>query len=74
MTLYRTLAKGHAVIIGIDVGGGQGHVVVARGMSFYQTPYGWEPLVHINDPEAYYTQPVPYRNIARVWKVAIVID
>jgi hypothetical protein len=74
MTLYRTLAGGHAVIIGVNAGGSSGHVVVARGMSFAQTPYGWEPLVHINDPMAYYTQPVPFRQFAGAWQAAIVID
>ncbi len=73
MTLYRTLALGHAVIIGVNTGQG-GHVVVARGMSFMQTPYGWEPLVHINDPMAYYTQPVPFRQVARIWVAAIVVN
>ena len=73
LTLYRTLALGHAVIIGV-AGQGGGHVVVARGMSFQQTPYGWEPLVHINDPMAFYTQPVPYRQFAQAWRAAIVVD
>ncbi|MDP3660976.1 papain-like cysteine protease family protein [Phenylobacterium sp.] len=73
LTLYRTLAMGHAVIIGVT-GQGGGHVVVARGMSFQQTPYGWEPLVHINDPMALYTQPVPYRQFAQAWKAAIVVN
>jgi hypothetical protein len=73
MTLYRTLAGGHAVVIGV-VNGGAGHVVVARGMSFMQTPYGWEPLVHINDPMATYTQPVPFRRFAGSWQAAIVIN
>ena len=74
LTLYRTLAQGHAVIIGVSVGQGQGHVVVARGMSFVQTQEGWQPMVHINDPMAYYTQPVPFQQIARAWVAAIVID
>ena len=74
MTLYRKLQQGHAVVIGIDMGQGMGHVVVARGMSFMQTPYGWEPLVHVNDPMAYYTQPVPFRQVARIWVAAIVVN
>jgi len=73
LTLYRTLAMGHAVIIGVNTGQG-GHVVVARGMSFMPTPYGWEPMVHINDPMAYYTQPVPFRQVARIWMAAIVVN
>lgn len=74
MTLYRTLQQGHAVIIGIDIGQGQGHVVVARGMSFQQTPQGVVPMVHINDPMAHFTQPVPYSQIAAVWRVAIIVN
>ena len=74
ITLYHTLAQGHAVIIGVTVGQGQGHVIVARGMSFVQTQYGWQPMVHINDPMSYYTQPVPFQAIARSWEVAIVVD
>ncbi|ESQ76896.1 papain-like cysteine protease family protein [Asticcacaulis sp. YBE204] len=74
MTLYRTLKMGHAVIIGIDAGQGMGHVVVARGMSFQQTPNGVVPLVHINDPMAYYTQPVPFNQVAAVWRMAIIVN
>jgi hypothetical protein len=43
-------------------------------MSFARTPWGWEPMVHVNDPMAYYTQPVPFRRIAAVWQAAIVVD
>ncbi len=74
MTLYRTLKLGHAIVIGIDAGHGMGHVVVARGMSFAQTPQGVVPLVHINDPMAQFTQPVPFNQIAGVWRQAIIIN
>lgn len=74
MTLYRTLKMGHAVVIGIDAGQGMGHVVVARGMSFQQTPQGVVALVHINDPMAHFTQPVPYPQVAAVWRQAIIVN
>ena len=74
MTLYRTLKMGHAVVIGIDAGQGMGHVVVARGMSFQQTPEGVVALVHINDPMAHFTQPVPYPQVAAVWRQAIIVN
>jgi len=74
MTLYRTLQQGHAVVIGIDAGQGMGHVVVARGMSFQRTPQGTIAMVHINDPMARFTQPVPFSQIARVWRSAIIIN
>lgn len=74
MTLYRTLKQGHAVVIGIEAGGGMGHVVVARGMSFQQTPQGPIALVHINDPMAQFTQPVPFDQVAAVWRQAIIIN
>ncbi len=74
MTLYRTLQQGHAVVIGIDMGQGMGHVVVARGMSFQKTPQGTVALVHINDPMAQLTQPVPFDRVAAVWRQAIIIN
>ncbi|EGF92510.1 hypothetical protein ABI_09470 [Asticcacaulis biprosthecium C19] len=74
MTLYRTLKMGHAVVIGIEAGQGMGHVVVARGMSFQQTPQGVVAMVHINDPMAHFTQPVPYSQVAAVWRQAIIVN
>jgi len=74
LTLYRALASGHAVVIGMVTGPNAGHVVVARGMSFVETPYGWEAMVHINDPMAYDTRPVPFHAIVGAWQAAIVID
>lgn len=74
MTLYRTLKMGHAVIIGVNAGQGMGHVVVARGMSFQQTPQGLVPFVHVNDPMAHFTQPVPFNQIAAVWRQAIIVN
>ncbi|MDZ4777887.1 MAG: papain-like cysteine protease family protein [Alphaproteobacteria bacterium] len=75
MTLYKTLASGHPVIIAIQQQGTQsGHVIVVRGMSFVQTQNGVEPVLHINDPMAVYTQPVPFRQLAQMWKAAIIVN
>jgi len=75
MTLYKTLASGHPVIIAIQAQGAQsGHVIVVRGMTFMQTPNGVEPVLHINDPMAVYTQPVPFRQLAQMWKAAIIVN
>jgi hypothetical protein len=49
-------------------------VVVLRGMAWQQTPYGMQPVLFINDPMAYFTQPVPFDNIARYWEAALVIE
>lgn len=72
-TLYSTLASGRAVILQVSSGMGAAHVVVLRGMSFVSTPYGVEAVLHINDPMSYFTQPVPFSNLMRIWIAAIVI-
>lgn len=74
MTLYNTLAQGKPVIIELSQPyQGMTHVVVVRGMGFAQTPMGIIPVLHINDPMSYYTQPVPFSQIAPLWKSAIVV-
>lgn len=74
MTLYRTLASGRPIILSVRTGIASAHVVVLRGMSFMNTPYGVEPVLHINDPLAYFTQPVPYRQLMGIWTSAIVVQ
>ena len=73
MTLYGALAQGRPVILALRSGQGSGHVVVVRGMSFVQTDNGVEPVLHVNDPMAFYTQPVAFRDIVAVWSEAIVV-
>jgi len=78
MTLYNTLSMGYAVILQLSTvppgtTGGMAHVVVLRGMSWQQTPYGIAPFLLINDPMAYYTQAVPYSSIRPIWQSAIVV-
>lgn len=74
MTLYNTLAAGHPVILQIQSGPHSAHVIVVRGMSFVPTPYGTEAVLHVNDPMAIYTQPVPFSQIAPIWMSAIVVN
>ncbi len=73
MTLYKTLASGKPIILQVRAGMQSAHVVVLRGMSFMPTPYGTEPVLHINDPLAHFTQPVPFSNLIRIWMSAIVV-
>lgn len=74
MTLYRTLANGHPVILQVASGPGSAHVVVVTGMSFIPTPFGIDPVLHINDPMAIFTQPVSYGNIVPIWMSAIIVN
>lgn len=74
MLLYNTLASGHPVILQLQTGPGSAHVVVVRGMSFMQTPMGVQPVLHINDPMAIFTQPVPFAQIVPRWVSAIVVN
>ncbi|PKF33389.1 papain-like cysteine protease family protein [Acinetobacter proteolyticus] len=76
MALYQTLAQGQPVIIELSQPYlGMTHVVVVRGMGFAQTSFGIVPVLHINDPMGHpgYTQPVPFDQIAPLWKSAIVV-
>ena len=74
MALYQTLATGRAVILHIRSGMSSSHVVVLRGMSFMQTPMGVQPVLHINDPMARFTQPVPFAQLAPIWIDALVVN
>ncbi|MCB9377582.1 MAG: hypothetical protein H6511_02305 [Holophagales bacterium] len=74
MTLYQTLASGRPIILEVQTGFASTHVVVLRGMSFVPTPNGPQALLHINDPMAYFTQPVPFQNLLPVWRSAIVVS
>ena len=72
--LYETLASGRAVILQVASGQASFHAVVLRGMSWMETPYGLEPVLHINDPLDYYTRPVPFWRLVGIWEAAIVVD
>lgn len=74
MTLYNTLASGRAVILALQSPVvNTGHVVVLRGMEWTPTAYGPQPVLYVNDPMSYFTQPVPYTRIVQMWSAAIVV-
>ncbi len=74
MTLYQTLASRRAVIMAVKSSPQSGHVVVIRGMAWVPTPMGVQPVLYINDPMSYFTQPVPFVNIMQYWDAAIVVN
>ena len=37
-------------------------------MEWRATPFGGEPVLYVNDPLSYYTQPIPFAQIARIWQ------
>jgi Papain-like cysteine protease AvrRpt2 len=74
MILYNTLSSGRPIILQLNSGNGNAHVVVVRGMSFMPTAMGIQPVLHINDPMAVFTQPVPFAQIAPIWMSAIVVN
>jgi hypothetical protein len=61
MTLYRTLAAGRPLVLHVRSSLTTSHVVVLRGMTFVQRPYGVEAVLHINDPLAYSHSPSRFR-------------
>ena len=68
--LFETLQQGRAIILQIQSSPYVSHVVVLRGMSII----GGVPVLHINDPLAYFTQPVPFSNLMGFWASAIVVE
>ena len=67
--LFETLRQGRAIILHIRSSLNTTHVVVLRGMSF-----DWgEPLLYINDPIYYFTQPIPFSQLMGIWVDAIVV-
>ena len=73
MTVYNALASGRAIIMAVKSSPYSSHVVVIRGMQWVPTVYGVEPVLLINDPFKYFSQPVPFVNIAQYWQAAIIV-
>ncbi|MXZ80632.1 MAG: hypothetical protein F4Z15_04545 [Gammaproteobacteria bacterium] len=68
--LFDTLQRGRAIILSIQSSPyTTGHVVVLRGMSIANGV----PVLHINDPLAYFTQPMPFDRLLDYWSSAIVV-
>ena len=74
LTLYRILQSGRPIILHVRSGMASSHVVILRGMSFVPRPGGIIPVLHINDPLAFFTQPVPYVRLLPLWINAIVVE
>ncbi len=73
MTVYQALSSGRAIIMAVKTSPYSGHVVVIRGMEWSSTPQGDKPILYINDPMGFFTQPVPFLDIAQYWQAAIVV-
>lgn len=73
MIVYNTLASGRAIIMAVQSSPFSGHVVVIRGMQWIPAQFGFQPVLLINDPMSYFTQPVPFQNIAAFWQGAIIV-
>lgn len=73
MVVYQTLVSGRAIIMALQSSPYSGHVVVIRGMAWVPTPMGVQPILYINDPMTYFTQPVPFANFIQYWGAAIVV-
>jgi hypothetical protein len=73
MTIYNTLASGRAVIMAVQSSSFSGHVVVIRGMEWVPTPTGPQPVLYVNDPMSFFTQPVAFGQLGQYWQAAIVV-
>lgn len=74
MTVYQTLASRRAIIMAVQSSPFTGHVVVIRGMAWVPTPIGVQPVLYVNDPMGFFTQPVPFIDILPYWRAAIVVS
>ncbi len=74
MVLYNTLASGRPIILQVQTGLTSAHVVVLTGMSFIMNSNGiMEPVLHINDPLAYFNKPIKFSQLIPIWMSAIVV-
>jgi hypothetical protein len=69
MAVYQTLAAHHPIIMAVQSSPFSAHVVVIRGMAW--TP---QPVLLVNDPMGFFSQPVPFVNILPYWRAAIVVN
>ena len=42
-------------------------------MEWVPTAFGAQPVLYVNDPMGYFTQPIPFANLAQYWMSAIVV-
>ena len=74
MEVYQTLRSGRAIVMAVMSSPYSGHVVVIRGMAWLPSPVGPQPVLYINDPMSFFTQPVPFDRLVRYWSAAIVVS
>ncbi|HAO07526.1 MAG TPA: hypothetical protein DCQ50_11135 [Chryseobacterium sp.] len=74
MVLQETLRQGRPIILQLKLTPYMGHVVVLRGINWVSTAYGLQPILLINDPMGYFTQPIPFENLLNFWSGAIVLE
>jgi hypothetical protein len=74
MTIYQTLASRRAIILHVKSSISTSHVVIVRGMAFVPNGFGGvHPVLYINDPMSYFTQPVAFAAILPIWIEALVV-
>jgi hypothetical protein len=73
MDIYNTLAAHRAIIMQVKTSPYSNHVIVIRGMEWVSTPQGYQPVLYVNDPLGYFTQPIPFMNILPYWRSAIIV-
>ena len=73
LILYQALSRQRPIIIFLQTTPYVGHFIVLRGMEWVQTPYGYQPVVYINDPMQHFTQPIYFSQLVPLWRYAIVV-
>jgi hypothetical protein len=73
MSLYRTLRRGHPIILAIRNSQVSGHVVVLTGMTWARGANGPEALLHVNDPLRVLPNRMSFRALVPRWQAAIVV-
>ena len=73
MAVYRTLVSGRAIVMSVRSTPFSGHVIVIRGMAWIITPMGIQPVLYVNDPLSFFTQPIPFIDLLPYWQAAIIV-
>lgn len=73
MSLYRTLRRGHPIILAIRNSQFTGHVVVLTGMTWVAGAGGPEAVLHVNDPLRVIPNRLSFRALVPRWQAAIVV-
>lgn len=71
--LYDQLRQGRPIVLAVRSTPYSGHVVLLRGMSWRDTPYGRQAILHVNDPIGYLPARLSFERLAPYWYGAIVV-